>query len=76
MAEEARCGCGRLKIEADRQNYHVSSVRYTFFHCPCGYEWTESHHDVDPRDPISSEEQIELHERLKREDFTFKDLLG
>jgi hypothetical protein len=46
-----------------------------FHRCECGAEWTEHLTDVDPTDPVSSDEVIEVHKRLAKFEGSISDLL-
>jgi len=46
-----------------------------FHRCDCGLEWTEHRPDVDPADPISSDEVIEVHKRLSKFEGSIAELL-
>jgi hypothetical protein len=46
-----------------------------FHRCDCGLEWTEHRADVDPADPISSDEVIEVHKRLSKFEGSIAELL-
>ncbi len=41
----------------------------------CGTEWTEHQTDVDPTDPVSSDEVIEVHKRLATFEGSIAELL-
>jgi len=45
-----------------------------FHRCECGEEWTE-HRDIDPTEPISSDEVIEVHNRLASFEGSVSELL-
>jgi hypothetical protein len=46
-----------------------------FHRCECGVEWTEHHVDIDPTDPVSSDEVIEVHSRLAKFEGSIAELL-
>jgi hypothetical protein len=73
--ETARCACGRSRRDACVYIYRSHTDRYLFHRCECGSEWTEHQTDVDPMDPVSSEEVIEVHKRLAKFDGPIADLL-
>jgi hypothetical protein len=58
------CACGRKLAEAVVYLYRSRSDTCIFHRCECGAEWTEHRTDMDPTDPISSDEVIEVHARL------------
>lgn len=76
LPQDARCSCGRLRSDASRVHYHTHADRYTFMRCECGEEWTETERDVDPRDPVTSDEVVEVHQRLKGFEGGLSDLLS
>jgi len=41
----------------------------------CGAEWTEHQTDIDPMDPVSSDEVIEVHTRLAKFEGSISELL-
>jgi hypothetical protein len=63
---QKRCTCGRSRAEAVVYLYRSRADTCVFHRCECGEEWTEHRADVDPTDPISSEEMIEVHARLAK----------
>ena len=79
--EAPKCKCGRLKAEAQRRVYHSHDRHITSFLCDCGQEWTLEEVDVDPLDPVTSEEVLRVHEVLfppnaEDDDRSLKDLLS
>jgi hypothetical protein len=44
--------------------------------CECGYEWTAHFSAINPADPISSDEVIEVHVRLAKVEGSFSELLS
>jgi hypothetical protein len=63
---DGRCSCGRWLAAAAMYSYRSRSDRYVFHRCECGNEWTEHQTDIDPTDPVSSDEVIEVHTRLAK----------
>jgi len=61
--DSAKCACGRKLVRAAVYIYRSHTDICIFHRCECGVEWTE-HRDVDPSEPISSDEVIEVHTRL------------
>jgi hypothetical protein len=55
--------------------YRSHTDRYLFHLCECGAEWTEHQADIDPMDPISSDEVIEVHTRLAEFEGSIVELL-
>jgi hypothetical protein len=70
-----KCSCGRRLKEASVYIYRSHGGRYLFHRCECGVEWTERQADVDPRDPVSSDEVIEVHKRLEKFEGSIAELL-
>jgi hypothetical protein len=62
--DRGHCACGRKLAEAVIYLYRSHSDTCIFHRCECGTEWTEHRTDMDPTDPISSDEVIEVHVRL------------
>jgi len=46
-----------------------------FHRCECGTEWTEHRMDVDPTDPVSSDEVLEVHKQLAKFEGSIAELL-
>jgi len=46
-----------------------------FHRCECGTEWTEHHTDIDPTDPVTSDEVIEVHKQLSQFEGSIAELL-
>lgn len=46
-----------------------------FHRCECGTEWTEHLTDIDPTDPVSSDEVIEVHRQLAKFEGPIAELL-
>lgn len=59
-----RCSCGRWLAAATTYSYRSRADRYLFHRCFCGNEWTEHQTGIDPNEPVSSDEVIEVHIRL------------
>ena len=74
--EKARCDCGRALADASTNVYRSIKGRFIFHRCECGTEWTEHQASVDRSQPISSDEVLEVHERLARFDGPINQLLG
>ncbi len=74
-SEKNRCVCGRKLKDASSYVYRSSAERYVFHRCECGVEWTEHHRDINPTDPVSSDEVIEVHKRLAKFEGSIADLL-
>lgn len=55
--------------------YRSHTDRYLFHLCECGAEWTEHQADIDPTDPVSSDEIIEVHTRLAEFEGSIVELL-
>ncbi len=63
--EKTRCACGRRLKDASVYIYRSHGARYLFHRCECGVEWTDHQTDVNPHDPVTSDEVIEVHRRLE-----------
>ena len=54
--------------------YRSRNECLVFHRCACGVEWTDHHTDIDPTDPVSSDEVIEVHTRLAKFEGSIADL--
>lgn len=73
--EKTRCACGRRLKDASIYIYRSHGARYLFHRCECGMEWTVHQADVNPQDPVSSDEVIEVHKRLAKFEGSIAELL-
>ena len=73
--DTGKCVCGRNLADAAVYPYRSRLDRCLFHRCECGAEWTEHQIDIDPTDPVSSDEVIEVHMRLARFNGSISDLL-
>ena len=73
--DKGKCACGRPRKDAEVYIYRSHTDRYLFHRCECGTEWTEHQTDVDPTDPVSSDEVIEVHKRLATFEGSIAELL-
>jgi hypothetical protein len=73
--DSGKCSCGRQLAAAIVYIYRSRTHRYVFHRCECGNEWTELLTDVDPTEPVSSDEVIEVHTRLAKFDGSIAELL-
>lgn len=64
--ENGKCVCGRDLDDAVVSVYRSHTDRCLFHRCDCGVEWTEHQTDIDPTEPVSSDEVIEVHTRLAK----------
>jgi hypothetical protein len=69
------CACGRKLEDAAVYVYRSHTDRCVFLRCECGAEWTEHQTDIDPMDPVSSDEVIEVHTRLAKFEGSISELL-
>jgi hypothetical protein len=76
LPRDITCSCGRPRSAAGRVVYRTHADRFYFRRCECGQEWTERERDVDPLDPVTSEEVVEVHQRLAKLEGGLTDLLG
>jgi hypothetical protein len=74
-SDKGRCPCGRRLKDATVYTYRSHTDRFLFHRCECGTEWTEHHTDIDPTDPVSSDEVIEVHTQLAKFEGSFSELL-
>jgi hypothetical protein len=70
-----KCVCGRKLEDACVYLYRSHTDRCLFHRCECGAEWTEHQTDIDPTDPVSSDEVIEVHTRLAKFKGSISELL-
>jgi hypothetical protein len=73
--DNSNCACGRRLKDASVYVYRSNTDRYLFHRCECGAEWTEHQTDIDPRDPVSSDEVIEVHKQLAKFEGSIAELL-
>jgi hypothetical protein len=73
--KQSKCACGRRLKDASIYIYRSHGDRYLFHRCECGMEWTVHQVDVDPQDPVSSDEVIEVHKRLAKFEGSIAELL-
>ena len=73
--DRGKCACGRRKKDASVYIYRSHHDRYLFHRCECGTEWTEHRTDVDPADPVSSDEVLEVHKQLAQFEGSIAELL-
>lgn len=69
------CVCGRELEDATVYVYHSTTDLCVFHRCECGAEWTEYQTEIDPSDPVSSDEVIEVHIRLAKFQGSISELL-
>lgn len=74
-SDKGKCICGRRLKDAAVFTYRSHTDRFLFHRCECGSEWTEHVTDVDPHDPVSSDEVIEVHRQLAKFEGTIAELL-
>jgi hypothetical protein len=70
------CTCGRSRTEAAVSTYRSHSALFTFHRCECGLEWTERANGIDRSEPVTTDEVIEVHERLAGFEGPLAELLG
>jgi len=73
--DKGKCACGRRLQEASVYLYRSHTDRYLFHRCECGTEWTEHQTSVDPTEPISSDEVLEVHKQLAKFEGSIAELL-
>ncbi len=74
--DTARCACGRRSVDAAIYTFRSHTDRYVFHRCECGREWTEHQSGVDPTEPVSTDEVLEVHEKLAGFKGSLPDLFG
>lgn len=74
-SDKGKCPCGRRLKDAAVYTYRSHTDRYQFHRCECGIEWTIHLIDVDPTDPVSSDEIIEVHKQLATFEGSISELL-
>ena len=74
-SESSKCACGRRLRDASIYIYRSHGDRYLFHRCECGMEWTVHQHDIDPTDPVTSDEVIEVHKQLASFEGSIAELL-
>jgi hypothetical protein len=72
---DGRCSCGRWLASASVYSYRSRTDRYLFHRCDCGKEWTEHQPCIDPEEPVSSDEVIEVHTHLANFEGSISELL-
>ena len=74
-SDKGKCSCGRRLKDATIYTYRSRTERFLFHRCECGSEWTEHQADIDPMDPVTSDEVIEVHKRLATFEGSIAELL-
>jgi hypothetical protein len=74
--EPPSCSCGRSRSEAAASTFRSQASLFTFHRCECGLEWTEQSVGVDRSQPVTTDEVIEVHERMARFEGPLSELLG
>ena len=74
-SDKGKCACGRRLTDAAIYTYRSRSDRFLFHRCECGTEWTEHQTAIDPTDPVTSDEVIEVHRRLATFEGSIAELL-
>ena len=70
-----KCACGRRLKDASVFIYRSHGDRYHFHRCECGMEWTVHQQDINPQDPVTSDEIIEVHKQLAKFEGSIAELL-
>ena len=73
--DKGKCVCGRRLKDAAIYTYRSHTDRFMFHRCECGTEWTEHQTDIDPREPVTSDEVIEVHRQLSKFEGSIAELL-
>src|SRR5438552_15693370 len=74
-SDKGKCICGRRLKDAAIYTYRSRTDRFLFHRCECGTEWTEHQTDIDPMDPVTSDEVIEVHKQLAKFEGSIAELL-
>ncbi|TME15908.1 MAG: hypothetical protein E6I70_06585 [Chloroflexi bacterium] len=74
-AESPECVCGRKRSDAAIYVHQSYSTVYVYHRCECGSEWTESRSKVDRSQPITTDEVLEVYQRLEAFEGSLSDLL-
>ena len=74
-SDKGKCACGRRRKDAAIYTYRSRTDRFLFHRCECGTEWTEHQTDIDPIDPVTSDEVIEVHKQLATFEGSIAELL-
>jgi hypothetical protein len=74
-SDKGKCVCGRRLKDAAIYTYRSHTDRFLFHRCECGTEWTEHQTDIDPREPVTSDEVIEVHRQLSKFEGSIAELL-
>jgi hypothetical protein len=69
------CACGRSLATAATSTYRSPSGRYTFRRCVCGVEWTERADTIDPAEPVTGDEVLDVHQHLAGFEGSLRELL-
>ena len=72
----SRCTCGRSRTETQVSTYRSNATLFTFHRCECGLEWTVRSDGVDRAEPVTSDEVLEVHERMAVFEGPLTELLG
>ena len=62
--------------DASVHSYNSKSVRYFYFRCACGFEWTERQKPIDRTESVSSDEVIVVHALLANFEGSMPELLN
>ena len=65
-SDSSVCACGRRRDAAASYIHQSNVATYVYRRCECGAEWTESRPGVDHREPVSTDEVLEVHTSLAR----------
>ncbi len=74
--EPSACACGRRRDAAATYVHQSNVATYVYRRCECGAEWTESRPMVDRREPVSTDEVLEVHTSLARFEGSLRDLVA
>jgi hypothetical protein len=73
--EGEQCTCGRPERTVRVVKYRSHAGDFRFHRCDCGTEWTERLAKVDPTQPVTSDEILDVHLLLARFEGRIVDLI-
>ncbi|TMF15104.1 MAG: hypothetical protein E6I35_12095 [Chloroflexi bacterium] len=74
-SDKGKCACGRRMKDATIFTYRSHTDRFLFHRCECRTECTEHRTDIDPTDPVTPDEVIEVHKQLAKFEGSIAELL-
>src|SRR5438552_18780216 len=74
-SDKGKCLCGRRLKDAAIYTYRSRTGRFLFHRCECGTESTEHQTDINPMDPVTSDEMLEVPKQLAKFEGSIAELL-